>query len=352
MEREPPSPRPARRLRLISRKGLKRVGVLLGVLTLGLGGAWWRFINMPGTPHTGPLPAATAAQTALAGALRGDVELLAGEHGDRHTFNPLRYAAAAAALRARLVEIGYSPADEPFGVGGKADGCLNVYAELRGTTRPDEWVIVGAHYDAYMETPGADDNASGVAGVLALAERFANDPQGRSIRWVLFANEEPPHFMTDDMGSHRHAQAALARGERVMVMLSLEMLGYYDAAPGSQHYPFPLSVFYPDRGDFIAFVGNMASASWVRRSVGRWRERVPFPAYGAALPEGIPGIGFSDHRCFWAAGYPALMVTDTAFFRNPHYHKRSDTPETLDYERMARVVEGLDVIVRDLTAAE
>jgi len=226
------SPRPRRhpRLRFASKKSLRRVGLLLLA-------AWWWLIRMPGSPHRGPLPPLTDTQARTADRLRADVELLAGEHPQRHAFNPLRYAAAADAIRQRFIECGYTPVDEAFDIGSPHQ-CRNIIAEREGTTHPDEWIVVGAHYDAYMETPGADDNASGVACVLALAERFAEAPRARSIRWVLFANEEPPHFMTDDMGSHHHAQALRQRGERVILMMSLEMLGYYDDAGTPGHVRF------------------------------------------------------------------------------------------------------------------
>jgi hypothetical protein len=131
-------------------------------------------------------------------------------------------------------------------------------------------------------------------------------------------------------------------------MLSLESIGYYSSEPGTQHYPPPLGFFYPSRGDFIAFVGNPASRALVRRVVERFRAEARFPAEGAALPAVLPGVGWSDQWAFWQAGYPAVMVTDTAPFRNPNYHRSSDEPDTVDFDRLARVVAGLESVIVDL----
>lgn len=344
----PPPEGPARRrFRVVSVRALQRLAVLFTVIAFALVLAWAQLINMPGRSHTGPLPLMTDAQTTTASRLRADVEVLAGEHPHRHVFNPLRYAAAAAFLESRLAEAGLTPTRESFVTEKQRAACTNIIAEITGVTAPDEIVIVGAHYDSYMGMPGADDNASGVACLLALAQRLATEPHDRTLRLVCFANEEPPHFMTNDMGSHIHAFASKERGENIRLVISLEMLGCYDDTPGSQYYPPPLDAFYPDTGNFVAIVGNVSSRAHVRRLVGTWRGHIPFPCVGAALPSSIPGVAFSDHWSFWQAGYPAVMVTDTAFYRNDTYHTIADRPDTLDYDRMARVVDGLERLVRN-----
>jgi len=342
-----PGARPRRRFRIASRRALVRLGVLTVVMAIAFGVAWGVLINMPGRAHTGPLPALTREQGETAARLEGDVRALADGHPKRHTFNAREYAAAADGLAARLRTAGYEPTREVFEL---ADGtpCQNIIGERAGSDPDAGIVVVGAHYDAYVQTPGADDNASGVAGVLELAARFSARTPRRTVRFVLFANEEPPYFRTNEMGSHVNAFRARDRGERVHAMISLEMLGYYDPTPGSQRYPPPLSAWYPSTADFIAIVGNVGSTGLVRRAVGRWRETTPFPCYGAALPEGIPGVGFSDHWSFWQAGDRAFMITDTAFFRNPNYHSAGDTAGTLDYERMARAMDGVEQVVLDL----
>jgi Zn-dependent M28 family amino/carboxypeptidase len=224
----------------------------------------------------------------------------------------------------------------------------NFEVEVRGSSLPSEIIVVGAHYDAFQGTPGADDNASGVAAALALARAGAGKARARTVRFVFFVNEEPPTFQTAQMGSWVYAKACRARGDNIVAMLSLETIGYYSTAGRSQQYPRPMGLLYPSTGDFVAFVGNVSSRSLVRRCVGLFRERAQFPSEGAALPEGIPGVGWSDHWAFWQEGYPAIMVTDTAPFRNPGYHNAADRPETLDYDRMSRVVEGLERVIEEL----
>jgi Zn-dependent M28 family amino/carboxypeptidase len=168
------------------------------------------------------------------------------------------------------------------------------------------------------------------------------------VRFVAFGNEEPPHFATARMGSAAYALRAAERQEAITAMISLEMLGAYDDRPGSQRYPFPLGLLYPEEGDFIAFVGNVDGRDLVRTAVGAFRAGTAFPCEGAALPEGTTAADWSDHRSFWARGYPALMVTDTAIFRYGHYHRRSDTPDKVDLDRLARVTEGLRRVVTAL----
>jgi hypothetical protein len=170
------------------------------------------------------------------------------------------------------------------------------------------------------------------------------------LRFVLFANEEMPYFQTDAMGSWVHARGCKRRGERLRAMFSLETMGHFSDAPGSQKYPPPLSRLYPDTGNFIGFVGNLASRSLLRESLGRFRAHATVPSEGAALPSGLPGVGWSDHWAFWQEGYAALMVTDTAPFRDPNYHRASDTPDQMDFDRLARVVVGLEAMLRELSA--
>jgi len=217
--------------------------------------------------------------------------------------------------------------------------------EIRGS---DEIVVIGAHYDTILGSPGADDNGSGVAALLAIARRFAHEKPARTLRFVAFANEEPPYFTTEQMGSWVYAKGCHDRHERVVAMMSIEAVGYYRDTPGSQQYPAMLDAVYPTTANFIAFASNLRSHGLLQRCVEVFRGHATVPSEGAALPEDIPGIGWSDQWSFWRFGYDAIMVTDTALFRNPHYHQRSDLPDTLDYERFARVVEGLMAVVRSL----
>jgi Zn-dependent M28 family amino/carboxypeptidase len=212
-----------------------------------------------------------------------------------------------------------------------------------------EIVVVGAHYDSVMGSPGANDNASGVAALLELAKEFCAAGPRRTLRLVAFVNEEPPFFKTGEMGSLVYARAARAQGEKIVAMVSLETIGYYSEAEGSQEFPFPpLRLLYPTRGNFVAFVGNFASRRLLRRSLAAFREAGAFPAEGLVAPEWLVGVDWSDHWSFWRSGYPAIMITDTAPFRYQHYHSRADTPDKLDYGALARVTTGLREMVEVL----
>lgn len=312
--------------------------VALVAAALAVGLVTFARLRMPGSSHTGPLPPLTSNQRALAAALERDVVVLATQIGVRNTAVPSGLHAAREFLRSEFANAGYSVREERWIERGVE--CANVVAERPGSS---EIVLVGAHYDSAPNCPAANDNGSGVAALLALARRFAERETTRTLRFVAFANEEPPYFGTTDMGSARSARGCRERGENVVAMLSLETLGCYSDAPNSQRYPAPgLDWLYPKTANFIAFVGDGASAELVREVIGAFRESTPFPSAGAVLPSEIQGVDWSDHRSFWEQGYRALMVTDTAPFRYEHYHAPTDTPDKLDYERMARVVEGLD----------
>ncbi len=314
------------------------VGIAVAVLLLIAVVLWLRRSRSADVVVTG--------NAALARELRRDVGALCAI-GARNTFRPETLTAAA-----DFIEKSFgSYAVERQRYNAEGVDVDNLIVEIRGTTKPDEIVVVGAHYDSVDESPGADDNASGVAAMLALARRFANVKPARTLRFVAWVNEEPPHFQTAMMGSYVYARRCRTRGENIVAALSLETIGYYDDKPGSQQYPAPLSALYPDTGNFIGFAGNIGSRALVNRCVKAFRAHSKFPAESAILPELIPQTGWSDQWSFWQFGWPALMVTDTALFRNPHYHTPSDTPQTLDYGRMAAVVEGLAGVVRLLSEA-
>jgi Zn-dependent M28 family amino/carboxypeptidase len=226
----------------------------------------------------------------------------------------------------------------------------NVAAELPGTSflRRDEIVVIGAHYDSAVDTPGADDNASGVAALLALANAFVATENERTLRFVGFVNEEPPYFKTDQMGSLVYARECKGNEEDVVAMIALETMAYFSDEPNSQNYPKMIADDYPTVGNFIAFVGNLDSKKLVHQTHAAFQAATEFPAEKGVFPGFVQGVGWSDHWSFWESGYPALMVTDTALFRNPHYHKPTDTVEKLDFDRLAEVVVGLVAVVERL----
>ncbi len=315
----------------------RRIAALIAALPLVmLAVIWLWFIRMPGSSYEGPVPAASG------GDLEEHVTHLAGDIGVRNHRRPDALARAADYIEQELQDGEMTVQRLGF------DTFWNIEAERRGSELADEIVVVGAHYDSAGDAPGANDNATGVAALLVLADRFAGTTPRRTLRFVAFANEEPPHFQTSAMGSLVYARQCADRHDHVVAMLSLETMGYFDDAPGSQAYPFPLSAFYPDVGNFIGFVGDLSSRALVHDVVAAFREVAEIPSEGAALPSGIPGVGWSDHWSFWQAGFPAVMVTDTAPFRYPHYHEPSDTPDKVDHARLAVVTDGLHHVIRHL----
>ena len=287
--------------------------------------------SMPGRSHAGPLPPLNGEGRALSLRLRLHVAALAAAERNTDLETPAKYIENAFAAQGLKFSV------QEFLSGGR---------KVRNIEAGSGTIVVGAHYDTVPGSPGADDNASGVAVLLELAALLKND--ALPVRFVAFANEEVPYFAGPEMGSWTYARRAREGGERIDAMFSLEMLGCYRDAPGSQRYPAPLGLFYPDRADFIAFVGDMGARSLVHRSIGLFREKAMFPSEGVAAPSFVPGVTWSDHGSFRQHGYPAIMVTDTAFNRYPHYHRPSDTPDKLDYERMARVTLGLAEMLKEL----
>jgi len=306
--------------------------------------------EMPGESYRGPLPELTAGQVKVRDALRRDLARLAGVIGERNVQHPENYASAALFIEKSLGEMGYDVERQEYRAG--RHHCVNLSAAVLGNEKADQIVVVGAHYDSLSGTPGANDNGTGVVATLALAQMFAKQKPQRTLRLVFFANEESPYFQTSQMGSLVYAKACRAKNENIVAMLSLETIGYYSDAKNSQQYPSSLRAAYPSTGNFIGFVGNTESKELVTRCIGSFRTHAKFPSEGGALPGNIDGVGWSDHWAFWQANYPAIMVTDTAPFRYPHYHKASDTVDQVDYESMARVVTGLEAVVANLLNAD
>ncbi len=323
---------------------------LLFLVVLTLFCCWWLMIRMPGESFRGDLGPPNELQTGLSDQLRRDVEHLAVTIGERNLERYPQLNKAADFIHDRFTSLGYEVARQEYQVSRLA--CYNIEAERRGTIEPDEIVIIGAHYDSVIGSPGANDNASGTAALLALAQEFAKKETDRTLRFVAFTNEEPPYFQTADMSSSVYARRCRQRNEKLVAVLSLETIGYFTDEPDSQQYPAPFSAFYPSEGNFIAVVGNVASRRLARRVVDLFRKQASFSSEGAALPGDITGVGWSDHWSFWNEGYAAVMITDTAPFRYPYYHLLSDVPDKLDFDDVSRVVEGLVGVVNDLTAAD
>ncbi len=253
---------------------------------------------------------------------------------------------AAQYIESELRSYGYVPQWQTFEVGGHA--FANIEAEIKGTKHPERILVVGAHYDTAGDLPGANDNASGVATVLQFAQMFAGSRPQKSVRWVFFTNEEPPFFQSPAMGSYVYAKRCHERKENIDAMFSIETIGYYTDQPDSQSYPIGFHPGYPDRGDFLGFVADFKSALLLREALKAFRRSTALHAEGVVAPSSIAGIGWSDHWSFWQFGYQALMLTDTAPYRYPHYHTAQDTPDKLNWRRFGQAVEGIEGMVRIL----
>ncbi|MBI5752820.1 MAG: M28 family peptidase [Hydrogenophilales bacterium] len=278
------------------------------------------------------------------------VQMLAGEIGERNVYRPAALDAAARYIEAEFAGIGYSVKRQTYVAQGVESANLEIV--LPGQRWPDESIVVGAHYDTVEGSPGADDNASAVAALIEIARLLHGHAPGRTLKLVAFVNEEPPFFFFGEMGSRVYARAARSRQENIRLMISLEMLGYYRDEAGSQAYPPLFRYFHPDCGNFIAFVSNFRSRRVMRRAARAFRDHSDFPLESTAAFGWIPGVAWSDHLSFWREGYRAFMCTDTAFFRNPYYHSAQDTPEKLDYPRLAVLTDALAKMCGTLAGCE
>jgi peptidase M28-like protein len=282
-------------------------------------------------------------EPALQSELEKHVYCLAGEIGERNFENYDALEQAVRYIENYWSSAGYAVEHQHYRAEGRQ--FTNLWTEIPGRKRPEEIVVLGAHYDTIIGTPGADDNASAVAGLLALSGRARGKEWDRTLRFVAFANEEPPFFMSSDMGSLVYAQYCEENDHQILAMVCLEMLGFY-----SESQPDTLGLL-PAEGNFIALVGDPSSEDVVKKAARAFREKVKFPFQAAAPPEiAVPYVGFSDHWSFWQCGYPAFMVTDTGPLRNPHYHRSSDLPHTLNYDLMTRVVFGVEGVLEKLTS--
>ncbi|PYK28888.1 MAG: aminopeptidase [Verrucomicrobia bacterium] len=341
-------------------------------------------MRMPGknVSTAGPL---SPDEIALREELRATVQKLAGEIGERNMWHYAQLNAAADFIEDSFSRAGLRTRRDSYEMRGQT--CHNIEAEIPGASQgaassearaaeaavsPSRSslreggshlpvIIVGAHYDSVFGSPGANDNGTGVAATLALARRFAQkqserrltETPNRTLRFVAFVNEEPPYFLSGEMGSLVYARRCKERGDKISAMISLETIGYFSDAPHSQTYPSPgLGVFYPKVGNFIGFVSNVQSRALLRRVIALFRKHAKIPSQGASLPAFIAGVSWSDQWSFWQEGYPAIMVTDTAPFRYPYYHSSNDTPDKLEYDRFALVVSGMEKVIEKLSNLE
>jgi peptidase M28-like protein len=320
---------------------LGAAGVVLAVVSV------CRITQMPLESYDGPLTPLSTEEIETRDRLALHTAYLASTIGERNRWQADSLHATTVYIRTQLEQSSFTvneysyTADDGHVVG-------NLEITVPGESDEKQTVIVGAHYDTVHGSRGANDNATGVAALLELARLLRHAHLRKTVRMVFFVNEEPPFFQTESMGSSVYARQLSREHVDVSAMISLETIGFYSDAPGSQKYPPILSFFYPSRGNFIGFVGNTASRDLVRKAIRKFRESTRFPSQGIAAPESWPGIGWSDQWSFWQEHYPAIMITDTAPFRYRYYHTANDTPDHLDFEKMARVVVGIRKVVEGL----
>jgi Zn-dependent M28 family amino/carboxypeptidase len=324
-----------------------RVSTSFVLLALILSGCFQT--TLPGRRFEGTPPAISADSIPLRERLKRHVTVLAQDIGERNIWRYDALNRAADYVTTEFREAGFDVAFHEYTERGKR--VRNIVAELPGTQRPGQIVIVGAHYDTVQKSPGADDNASGVAATIEVAKAIrACEPRKRTIRFVGFVNEESPFFWTGRMGSRIYAKRCRSLHENVVGMISLEMLGYYRETKGSQSYPPPFNFIYPSRGDFVCLLSNYRSRPLMDAVGAAFRRRTCVGSEGLSSAEFV--VGHSDQWSFWLSDYKAVMLTDTAMFRNPNYHKPTDTPDTLDYDSLARVTAGVVDVVKELADSD
>ena len=315
-----------------------------GSLCLGL----WTMVKCEGTWEGEPLEN-QADLIEIRKGLERDVAYLQAL-GPRNSENEEAYEKlrlCEAWIRQRWQSQGYRVKTQTFCAEGRLYSNLEV--EIRGRTSPSEIIIVSAQYDTLPDSPGANNNGSGVAILLALSDLLRNHAPDRTLRLVNFVNEEDPFFGTEKMGSHHYAKRSAGLREDIRGMLSLDSLGIYNDEPHSQKLPFPFSLIYPGRGNFLAFIGDFGSRRFMKAATRGFKKGSSFPIEAGLVPKWVKGAGWSDHLSFWKFGYPGIMVTDTGGFRSPYHTTREDTLEKLNFEAMSRIVLGMYAAVRELT---
>ena len=285
-------------------------------------------------------------ETQMTGRLQAHVETLAEDIGERNVFRPAALNDAASYIESEWGRQGYGVSRLPYEVSELH--CANLEITRNGNARRGEILLIGAHYDSVEGSPGANDNASGVAALLEISRAFVAIEPAMTVRFIAFVNEEPPFFMSSQQGSMVYAREARRHGDDIRLMASLETIGWYSNRPGSQHYPPLFNLFYPNRANFVGMVSDFGSKAAMRQLARAFRAQSEFPLQTVATFRFVPGVTWSDHRSFWLQGYPAVMITDTAPYRYPYYHRASDTPDKLIYPDFAQVTLGLCAAFMDV----
>lgn len=327
---------------------LKRTQITAAIIAISAAaGIYWYMLGVPGRTHHGAMPELTAEERTLAQSLEAHVKAIASE--PHNTWYPKALAASSQYIKTHLEGLGLKVVPQPYESAGVTVENIEVSIAQPPGDEQKPLLIVGAHYESAYFAPGANDNATGTAAILELARLLKGIPANDvELRLVLFVNEEPPHFKTSSMGSKVYVEKLKAAGADVRGMISLECLGAFADEPGSQRYPSPFEKVFPTTGNFVSFVGPMNARPLRHEVMASFRKHTSFPSIGGVAPRYIPGIDWSDHASFDDEGRPAMMIPDTAVYRYPHYHKETDTPDKIDYEKLARLTTGIERVIRDL----
>ena len=331
-------------------RNLKKVIIagLLLVIFIFLYTSYWYMVKCEGEWQGIPFESKSVFNLAeIRKGLESSVDYMAGVLGPRNYVHYAQLQRCKEWIRQRWKSEGYTVNEQTFFIEGKE--YTNLEIEFPGRTAPSEIIIVSAQYDTLPDSPGANNNSSGTAILLQLSRLLRNYTPDRTLRLVAFTTEEDPFFGTEMMGSYLYAKRSGQIGENILVTLSLDALGIYKEEPNSQRLPFPFSLFYPNRGNFLAFIGNLHSRKYLKESTMGFKKGSSFPVKAGAVPEWAKGAGWSDHSSFWKFGYPAIMITDTGGFRSPYHTTKDDTMEKLNFDAMSRIVVGMYSAIVELT---
>jgi len=325
--------------------------IVLAALVIFLGFSYWYTMMCEGKWNGVPLEAGMESDLdTIENVLRADISFLSETLGPRHPAQYASLAAAAEWIGERWESQGYEVKRQAFLVDGKE--CANIEIEIPGWRQPSEIVIVGAQYDTWPECPGANNNGSGVAVLLMLGELLRGYRPDRTLRLVAFTTQQHPYDNTEFMGSLRYARRSKERGEDIRVMLSMDAIGIHKNDPGSQKLPFPFSLFYPDRGNFLAFIADLGTRPYVVEATRGFKKGSSFPIEAGSVPGWVKGASWSDHASFWRYGYAGIQVTDTGAFRSASHGKSDDTMEKINFGALARIAVGMYGAILELTTIE
>jgi Zn-dependent M28 family amino/carboxypeptidase len=332
-------------------KGVLLVLVLLFIVFLFF--SYWYMMKCEGNWKGEPLEKQMKAELSkMKKGMELDIEYLQ-KLGPRNSENDTSYKQLRQSeewIREKWESQGYTVKKQTFSYKGKEYSNLEI--EIKGRIAPSEIIIVSAQYDTLPDSPGANNNGSGLAILFQLSQLLRKHNPERTLRLLNFVNEEDPFFGTEMMGSYQYAKSCRQRVEDIRVMLSLDALGVYKDEPGSQRLPFPFSIFYPDHGNFLAFIGNLQSRKYMVEVSKGFKKGSSFPIKVGVAPEWAKGAAWSDHSSFWKFGYPGIMVTDTGGFRSPYHTTKEDTMEKLNFEAMSRIVIGMYTCAVHLTSLQ